>query len=179
MHAASSWPRDSLPLVLISDIEVNKPKQNTNSGFKMMRVPGTPDFMPPEIFVDGLLRYDTAIDIFSNAGIILYTITEEWPTPKSRERCNMEKQKQEIVSEVERRQDYLNKMTKYLGKKLRLLVVSCLNDKPELHPDIEKVSTEIDSFTKSYDNYNGFDFVPPAALHIQHKPSVSPESQVS
>ena len=91
----------------------------------------------------------------------------------------MEKQKREIVSEVERHQDYLNKMTKYLGKWLRPLVVSCLNDKPELHPDIEKVSIKIDSFTKSYDNYNGFDFVPPAALHIQHKSSVSPESQVS
>ena len=146
----------------ISDLGVRK-AMNT-AGDIMTKLPGTSYFMPPETFEDDPIeRYSTAVDIFSYAGIVLYTITEEWPTPTSREKYNSENQKREIVSEVDRRQKYLNKMTKYHGKELRPLVMSCLNDKPELCPDIKKVSIIIEAIKKSSDKYSGFDFVPPRA----------------
>ena len=160
--------------VKISDLGVIKVIQNYTSGCIMTKVPGTPHFMPPETFVDNP-RYSKAVDIFAYAGIVLYTIIEEWPVPTAREKINIENQKPEIVSEVDRHQEFLNKMTKYHGGKLRPLVISCLNDKPELRPDIEKVSIEIDILKKSPDNCNTSDVVPPT----QHKLSDTPESQVS
>ena len=155
----------------ISDLGVSKAMNNTVSDCKMTKVPGTPDFMPPETFEDDP-KYGTAVDTFSYAGIVLHTISEKWPTPTAREKYNSEKQKREIVSEVDRRQDYLNKMTEYHGEKLRPLVISCLNDQPELRPDIKKVSIKIEAFKKSLDNHDGFDFVLPT-------PSNSPVLQVS
>ena len=163
----------------ISDLGVSKAMKTdtttSTSSYILSKVPGTPDFMPPETFEDKP-RYGTAVDIFSYAGIVLFTITEEWPTPTARETYNSENQKREIVSEVDRRQKFLNKMAEYHGEKLRPLVMSCLNDKPESRPSIEKVSVEIEAFKKSPDNYKGFDFVPPTALH---KPSDGPVLQVS
>ena len=138
----------------ISDLGVSKAMKNTASGCKMTKVPGTPDYMPPETFEDNP-RYDTAVDIFSYAGIILFTIIEEWPTPSAREKkSNSENQKREIVLEVDRRQDYLSKMTEYHGERLKSLVISCLNDEPELRPNIKEVSKEIEAFKESPDGFD-------------------------
>ena len=133
----------------ISDLGVSKVIKNTNSGCKMTQVPGTPDFMPPETFYDNP-KYGKEVDIFSYAGIVLYAIVEQWPTPKAREKLNSENHKTEIVSEVERRQEYLSKMTG-IGEKLKPLVISCLDDDPTRRPDIPKVSTVIKTFKENSD----------------------------
>ena len=128
----------------ISDLGVSKVLRNSNRSI-MSRVPGTPDFMAPETFVDHPM-YGEAVDVFSYGGILLYAIVEEWPTPKARERVILGKT--EIVSEVERRQYYLNKMTKFEDE-LKTLVESCLNDDPECRPKISKVSTKVEEAFKT------------------------------
>ena len=116
----------------ISDLGVSKAMQRNTC--EMTKVPGTPDFMPPETFYDNP-KYGTAVDIFSYAGIALYTIAEQWPTPTAKISVGPE-----IVSEVERRQEFLNKME--FGE-LKSLVISCLNDNPDFRPAISEVSTRI------------------------------------
>ena len=128
----------------ISDLGVSKVIRNTNSGRKMTQIPGTPDFMPPETFDDNP-QYGTAVDIFSYAGVMLYTIVEQWPRPKAREKYNQETRIRELVSEVERRQEYLNN-TWELVEGLKPLVKSCLDDDPRYRPAIQEVSAKIDAF---------------------------------
>ena len=117
----------------ISDLGVSKVMDQDTS--RMTKIPGTPDFMPPETFYDNPV-YDTAVDIFSYACVILYSISEQWPRPT--EKVTRENT---VVLEVERRQVYLNKLTKL--KELKSLVISCLHDKPEHRPAIPEVCSAI------------------------------------
>ena len=126
----------------ISDLGVSKVLENT---CKMTKTPGTPDFMPPETFLDNP-KYGTPVDIFSYAGVVLYTIVEEWPTPTAREKVT--NQVTEIVSEVTRRQQYLIKMNKF--EELKSLVISCLNDHPGCRPAISEVSAMIEVVSDNY-----------------------------
>ena len=126
----------------ISDLGVSKVMEDTGSSVnKMTKIPGTPDFMPPETFFNDP-EYGTAVDIFSYAGVILHSISEQWPTPTAR--LN---RKNEIVSEVERRKKYLDKFKEY--EKLKAIVVSCLDDKPDHRPAIHKVCLEIEKIKKA------------------------------
>ena len=161
----------------ISDLGVSKVMEDTAGG-KMTKVPGTPDFMPPETFENNP-KYGTEVDIFSYGGIILYTIVEEWPTPTAREKVNSENQKREIVSEIDRRQNYLTMMAKHHAGMLKPLVKSCLNDNPELRPTISEVSAEIKKIREDLNNYTGMESVPFTTPVIQHKSSGWPSLQVS
>ena len=125
----------------ISDLGVSKMMENTDSGRKMTKAPGTLDFMPPETRYDNP-NYGTAVDIFSFAGIILYTIVQKWPLPTAREEINPANDKVEIVCEAQRRQEYLNLMTGFEND-LKPLVISCLNDNPNCRPVISEVSMAI------------------------------------
>ena len=139
----------------ISDLGVSKVMEKNTGSIKMTQVPGTPDFMPPETFFDDP-KYGTAVDIFSYAGVVLYTIVEQWPTPTAREKVTT--QGTEIVSEVERRQQYLNKMDKF--GELKSLVISCLNDRPGCRPAIPEVTTMIKKFKVVSGNCKRFDSPP-------------------
>ena len=69
--------RDSV--AKISDLGVAKVVR-ADSRAKLTKVPGTADFMPPESFSD-MPKYDTSLDIFSYAGIVLHIVNQEWPSP--------------------------------------------------------------------------------------------------
>ena len=143
----------------ISDLGVSKVIQDTNSNRKMTKIPGTRDFMPPETFDDNP-QYNTAVDIFSYAGVMLYTIVEQWPTPTAREKYNQDTRKREVVLEVERRQKYLN-CTWKLVEGLKPLVKLCLDDDPEYRPAIQEVSARIGDLMKTDGTH---DMIPPASL---------------
>ena len=146
----------------ISDLGVSKVMKNNDSGSKMTRIPGTPDFMPPETFDDNP-KYDTAVDIFSYAAVILYTFVEQWPEPKAREKVNIVG-KRELVPEVERRQEYISNMKEFAAK-LKPLVISCLDDNPKGRPLISKVSTAIEKFKEESHTYS-------ASLEVSFKISI-------
>lgn len=158
----------------ISDLGVSKVMKNTGYDSEMTKAPGTPSFMPPETFDDNP-KYDTAVDIFSYAGVTMYTITEQWPTPTSRERINPQNHKREIIPEVERRQDYLNKMTGS-ATKLKPLVQQCLDDEPRSRPKISHIIAAIGAFNKDISTCDKSQILLPAPSVSKHK---SPHRQVS
>ena len=106
-------------------------------------MPGTPDFMPPEA-LDVNNVYDASIDVFSFGGIALFVFSEEWrPTPSPLKQRDPNTNKMVTLTEVERRQQYLDMMTSEAAK-WRKIVEQCLDDDPDKRPAIQKVSTIID-----------------------------------
>ena len=103
---------------------------------------GTSHFMPPEALDEVYPAYGTPIDVFSFGGIALYVCSEEWPIPTGFKKRDPVTKKMLAVNEVERRQQYLDKMT---GKcaQLRGLVERCLDDDPDERPPIREISTII------------------------------------
>ena len=135
-----------LPLLLIAKIAdlgvakiLNFDDQNAKK--YQTKVPGTIDFMPPEAFEDKP-RYDTSLDIFSYGGITLHTVNGQWPTPTPSTKFDPETRQVRGFSEVERRQEYLNKFTGE-AEVLRPLVEGCLDNDPVKRPSIVDVYEKI------------------------------------
>ena len=119
----------------ISDLGVAKVVKADSKATKsiLTKAPGTIHFMPPEALVEKP-RYDTFLDIFSYAGIVLHVVNQEWPVPcDSILRDPNTNKVIEVLSEVQRRQQYLDKMSG-TGKVLEPLVIACLNDDPAQRP---------------------------------------------
>ena len=66
--------------------------------------------MPPEALSNRPI-YGSSLDIFSYGGVILNVITHQWPAPSDRTQLNSNTNVYEVVCEVKRRQQYLDKMT--------------------------------------------------------------------
>ena len=113
----------------IGDLGVAKVISRADTKSKLTSVPGTADFMPPEAIHDNPV-YDTSLDVFSFGGIILYVITEEWPTPKAPTEFDNVTRSTIGFSEAERRQHYLDKMT----GKVKSLVERCLDNDRSMRP---------------------------------------------
>jgi len=126
----------------ISDLGVAKVIR-ADSRKVMTKVPGTIDFMPPECFKTNPI-YGTPMDVFSFAGIVLHTFNQQWPTPLEQVQFDPETRKRVALSEVERRQHYLDKMTGE-GEVLRPLVKECLDDDPAVRPIIAIICKRIQS----------------------------------
>ena len=98
------------------------------------KVPGTLDFMPPEALEDKP-QYDTSLDVFSYGGIILHTVNGKWPTPTPLAKFDPVTRQVRGFSEVERRQEHLDKM-RGEAEMLRPLVKACLDNDPVKRPSI-------------------------------------------
>ena len=86
--------------------------------------------------------YGPPMDVFSFAGIVLHTFNQQWPKPTEQVKFNPETRKRVALSEVERRQQYLDGM---IGEAevLRPLVEECLDDDPAVRPTIATVCERI------------------------------------
>ena len=124
----------------ITDLGVAKVMQTDNK-MTMTKIPGTPGFMPPEALTKRPL-YGPPLDIFSFGGVMLNAITQQWPEPTDREQLNTATGRWELVSEVIRRQNYINMFTGN-ARGLISLVTSCLNDNPVERPLVMQVSIDI------------------------------------
>ena len=128
---------------------------NRQTKSKLTTTPGTLHFMPPEAQVENP-TYATPLDVFSFGGIALHVFSEEWPAPSAIKQKDPHSKKMITLTEVERCQQYLDKMT---GKanELRKMVEQCLNDYPDERPPIQEVSTIIESLKASIIiNYNRY-----------------------
>ena len=107
----------------------------------MTKAPGTVDFMPLEALSVSPV-YGPPMDVFSFAGITLHTFNQQWPRPVDSIQFNPKTRKRVALSEVERRQQYLDKM---IGEAevLRPLVEECLDDDPAVRPTIATVCERI------------------------------------
>ena len=85
------------------------PSQNS----PMSMVPGTQDFMPPEVLVnDPGIKYGKELDVFSFGCVMLHTFSQQWPTPSQHVVTDSVECKLIAQSEIERRAQYLDKVHK-------------------------------------------------------------------
>ena len=124
----------------ITDLGVAKVVRSDNQK-TMTKLPGTPDFMPPEALSIRPV-YGPSLDVFSYGGVILNVTTQLWPQPTDRTQLNPDTDIWEVVSEAKRRQQYLDKMSGGVAN-LKPLVMSCLNDNPKKRPSLTMVSMTI------------------------------------
>jgi len=113
---------------------------------KLTKVPGSADFMPPEV-VENNSVYETSLDIFSFGGIILHVINQEWPSPTSSTAFDTEARITTRFTEVERRQMYLDKIT---GKAIILkpLIIDCLDNDPAKRPVVKMILSCLESVSQ-------------------------------
>ena len=124
----------------ISDLGVAKVIK-ADSRKTMTKVPGTVDFMPPESLAY-CPTYGPPMDVFSFAGIILHTFNQQWPRPIEPVQFDPKTRKRVALSEIERRQQYLDKMIGE-AKVLRPLVEECMDDDPDVRPTMKTVCGRI------------------------------------
>ena len=124
----------------ITDLGVAKVMQTTDTK-TMTKAPGTTDFMPPECLADRPV-YGVSLDVFSYGGVILYTITQLWPQPSSWVQFDPDTGGSIYLSELQRRQHYLDKMIEG-AEDLKPLVMSCLDNNPKKRPPLTQVSMTI------------------------------------
>ena len=131
----------------ISDLGVAKVIK-ADSRKTMTKAPGTVDFMPPESLARSPL-YGPPMDVFSFAGIILHTFNQQWPSPTEAIQFDPKTRRMLALSEVERRQQYLDKM---IGEAevLRPLVEECLDYDPAVRPTITTVCERIQANKDAY-----------------------------
>ena len=124
----------------ISDLGVAKVIK-ADSRKTMTKAPGTVDFMPPECLANSPV-YGPPMDVFSFAGIILHTFNQQWPRPTEQVQFDHKTRKVMALSEIERRQQYLDKM---IGEAevLRPLAEECLDYDPAVRPAIATVCERI------------------------------------
>jgi len=134
----------------ISDLGVAKVIK-TDSRKTMTKAPGTVDFMPPESLANTPV-YGPPMDVFSFAGIILHTFNQQWPRPTELVQYDHKTRKMVALSEVERRQEYLDKM-KGEAEALRSLVEECLDYDPAVRPPIAAVCEKIQVSKDAYMKY--------------------------
>ena len=131
----------------ISDLGVAKVIK-ADSRKTMTKAPGTVDFMPLEALSVSPV-YGPPMDVFSFAGIILHTFNQQWPRPTDAIQFDPKARRRVALSEVERRQQYLDKM---IGEAevLRPLVEECLDDDPVVRPTIATVCERIQVSKDAY-----------------------------
>ena len=142
----------------ISDLGVAKVMRNDTKK-TMTKLPGTPDFMPPEALSIRPV-YGPSLDIFSYGGVILNVATQQWPQPSDQVEFNPDTGRREVVSEVKRRQQYLDKMTGGAAD-LKPLVMSCLNDNAKSRPAVVQVSMTIKRAKVEYSQKSSRDGMSP------------------
>ena len=120
----------------ISDLGVAKVIQADSKKTKTP-VPGTADFMPPEALLE-TPEYGPPRDVFSYGGVILHVVNQKWPKPLHLYKM-IDRNKGVVLSEVERRQKHMEKMTGTPAD-LQQLVEQCLDNQPSRRPPISAVS---------------------------------------
>jgi len=131
----------------ITDLSVAK-TMVTDSRKMMTKTPGNAVFMPPEA-LDDKPEYGPPLDVFSFGGVILHITSQQWPTPKSWSQIDSKTGRQMFLSEVERRQQYIDMMT---GSEVDLkpLVLLCLEGDPDLRPTAAHMSERIKAMKEEY-----------------------------
>ena len=138
-----------LPVAKIADLGVAKivNVDERSSKSYQTKVPGTVDFMPLEAFGDKP-KYGTSLDVFSYGGIMLYTVNGKWPRPTALADFDPVTRQVRGFSEVERRQEHLDKMRGEAAV-LRPLVEACLDNDPVKRPSIVELSEKIRPLVES------------------------------
>ena len=131
----------------ITDLGVARVIRTTDTK-TLTKAPGTHDFMPPECLANSPV-YGLPLDIFSFGGVILYVATQLWPQPTSWIAFDPNTGGRIVLTELQRRQQYLDKMTGDFTD-LKPLVISCLDDNPKKRPSVSQVLLDIKKAKNAY-----------------------------
>ena len=141
----------------ISDLGVAKVIQADSKKTKT-RAPGTVDFMPPEALLE-TPEYGPPLDVFSYGGVILHVVNQEWPKPLHYVMTDPKTRKLVALSEVQRRQEHIDKMSG-APTDLQSLVKQCLDHDSAVRPPVSEVSErmkgmkEVESVRSPHVNMN-------------------------
>ncbi|XP_065911622.1 probable serine/threonine-protein kinase kinX isoform X2 [Dysidea avara] len=98
--------------------------------------PGTLYFLPPEA-TSTRPQYGKPVDVFSLGCVMIHLMTHEWPEPAVETHYDEVLGKKVVLSEVERRQLYLDRILE--PRVLKDLILLCLHDSSKLRPVIAEV----------------------------------------
>jgi len=157
----------------ITDLGVAKTIKMGNSK-TMSATPGTAVFMPPEALGDKPV-YDPSLDVFSFGGVMLHITTHQWPNPASWSQIDPKTRKPIHLTEVQRRQQYIDAMAGG-NAELKPLVISCLADDPDSRPTATNISEKIKTLKELYITNEMMD--PVSWLAEIKRASLPKESQV-
>ena len=136
----------------ISDLGLAKiikaDSKRMTSRSRLTTAPGTLHFMPPETLDEENPVYGTPVDVFSFAVIAVHLFSEEWPSPAPAVKQDTKTKALIALSEKERRQRYLDKMT--VDAMLKKLVENCLENDPNDRPAMEVVCEKIEKLKVHY-----------------------------
>ena len=104
--------------------------------------------------------YGPPLDVFCFGGVILHITTQQWPNPKGIKQVDPVTRKRIMLSEVERRQQYLDMMAGG-DTELKQLVESCLEDNPEMRPVMSDISEHIKKTKEVCSEKTGHDGMDP------------------
>ena len=155
----------------ITDLGVAKVMTTTGGTKTLTKTPGTSVFMPPEALDDKPV-YGPPLDVFSFGGVILYVTSRRWPTPTSWSLIDPKTNKRVLLSEVERRKQYIDMMSGG-DQDLKPLVMSCLDDVPKLRPTVTDISErlkkmkEVCSKKTDHDGMNPISWVASLSMQLQ------------
>ena len=158
----------------ITDLGVAKVLQTSNS--KMTKAPGTAVFMPPEA-LDDRPKYGTPLDVFSFGGIILHIASRQWPAPSSWSQTDPTTGRRILLSEVQRRQQYIDQLTG-CNADLKSLLISCLQDDPSMRPSALGVSERIKMMKEVYRNKKTRDGMDPILWLAEIKQQQIPKASL-
>ena len=123
----------------ISDLGVAKILNQPMS--KMTHCPGTPPYMPPEVFLDEP-NYSTKVDSFSYGVLMLHMFCGRWPFPIADRYVDPHDRDKFIYrTETERRQQYLDDIP--ATHPLLPWIRRCLSDRPGGRPDVSVILTTV------------------------------------
>lgn len=124
----------------------------------LTKAPGTKDFMPPEAF-DEEPVYGPPLDVFSFGGVSCHLLTREWPVPKATKQIDPVTKKRCMLTEVERRQKYIDKLAG--DTELQTLITNCLEDDADSRPTAKHISEVIKSKMEIYEKKSTRDGIGP------------------
>ena len=126
----------------------------TGSSSTIAGAPGNAIFTPREALVMRL--HGPPLDVFSFGGVILYMTSRQWPTPSIWSHTDPKTKKPVLSTEVTRRQQYIDRMTGS-DVDLKPLVMSCLDNDPQLRPQVEDLTMRIKSMKEDYSKKATYD----------------------
>ena len=142
---------------------------DATSNVKQTPLPGTPDFMPPEALVKNPC-YTTSLDVFSYGGNILFVASCDWPTPSDQVKLDPDTQEpMKYYNEVERRQKFIDMMSGDMVK-LKPMVISCLDNKPDKRPTMRTISKDLKKVSYRADDsyYHAADLLLDHCILVSH-----------
>ena len=117
----------------------------TDSRMTMTRCPGTPAFMPPEVWSNSP-KYDTSIDTFAYGITMIHMFSGRWPHPED-QRYNSEGELIS-VSEATRRKVYLQAIGS--GHPLMDFILRCINNNPIYRPQVSEIVRQLQDMKEQF-----------------------------